>query len=195
MTDVARKKKRVAEPVTAVAKTKKKRSVASAKRKAERLSKDLPTVVELEKEVADFSANPQEQEHLAEYLFMFRTLKRLCRKSRAQSIRSGQSRDYYAYCTLLSQQREVIADIRSTSDLSQQVHILDENVLQPMVRSIGQNLLDSFYQMRKLITETSDVKQTQFALKKQDEIMKEQGKYLQMMYVKALDQINSALTK
>lgn len=184
------------EPVTAVAKTAKKRSVAAAKRKAERLKTDLPTVKQLETEVASSSsyAAPQEQAYMKEYLRMFKALKLMCRKSEAACLKSGQSRDYYAFCTLLSQQREVIADIRSISDLSQQVSILDENVLQPMIRGIGQNILDSFYKLRKLITETSEAKQTQFALAQQQELMRDQSLLLQKHYVKAVEQMTEALT-
>jgi hypothetical protein len=167
-----------------------------AKRKARRLAKDLPTVAEIEQEIEQkaVSANPQEQQHLEEYIRMFRMLRRMCRKAERQCLKSGQSRDYYAYCTLLSQQREVINDIRAIADSSQQIHILDDTVLQPFARSIGQNLLDSFYQLRRLTTETSAPDQTQFALKKQDEIVKEQGRYLQHMYQRALEQMTKALT-
>jgi len=132
----------------------------------------------------------QEQEHLDEYLHMFRKLRRLTRKAERDCLNSNNPRGYYAVATLYSAQREVIADIRSVSDMSTQVKHIEDNVLQPMVRSLGQNLLDSFYQVRKLLIETTKPADTQFALQKFEEITKEQGKFLQTMYADANDKVS-----
>lgn len=172
-------------------KKKKKASVEGAKRKKEKLeaaiSTDLATLENLP------AASSQEKEQLDEYLHMFRKLAKLIRKAEKQCMKSGQSRDYYALCTLMSQQREVIADIRSVSDMSGQVNQLDANMLQPMARSIGQNMLDGFYQIRKLIMECSRPEETQFALSKLNEITQEQGKFLQSQYENANGKIQQIM--
>lgn len=161
-------------------KKKKKGSLDGAKKKKEKLQAAISTDLALIENMP--MASSQEKEQLDEYLHMFRKLAKLIRKAEKQCMKSGQSRDYYALCTLMSQQREVIADIRSVSDMSGQVAQLDTNMLQPMARSIGQNMLDGFYQIRKLIIETSRPEETQFALAKLNEITNEQGKYLQSQY-------------
>jgi len=155
--------------------------IKAAKRKAAAMKADVPTEEEL---LADIPAvtTTQEQEHLEEYLHMFRKLRRLIRKAERDCLESNNPRGYYAVCTLYSAQREVIADIRAISDASGQVKYLDDHVLQPLTRSVGQNLLDVYYQVRKLIIETSNPKDTQFAISKHEELIKEQGRFLQASY-------------
>lgn len=189
-----KKKKPITEPSESDAPKKKKKKKASldgAKRKKEKLqaaiTTDLATIENLP------AVSSQEKEQLDEYLHMFRKLAKLIRKAEKQCMKSGQSRDYYALCTLMSQQREVIADIRSVSDMSGQVTQLDTNMLQPMARSIGQNMLDGFYQIRKLLVETTRPEETQFALSKLNEITQEQGKFLQAQYGNANDKIHQIM--
>lgn len=171
---------------------KKPRTVESAKNKIAVLQQQLPTS---EQELLEMvpAASSQEKQQIDEYLHMFRRLSKLIRKAEKQCMKSGQSRDYYALCTLMSQQREVIADIRSVTDMSGQVDQLDTNVLQPMSRSIGQNMLDVFYMLRKLIIEVSKPEETQFALSKLNEITTEQGKYLQMQYQDAVGKVGKIM--
>lgn len=156
-------------------------SVAGAKRKAARLKVGIPTEEQLLDELPVVTTT-QEQEHLDEYLHMFRKLRRLIRKAEKDCLETNNPRAYYAVCTLYSAQREVIADIRAVSDASGQVKYLDDHVLQPLTRSLGQNLLDVYYQVRKLIIETSNPKDTQFAIAKHEELIKEQGRFLQATY-------------
>lgn len=171
---------------------KKPRTVESAKNKIAVLQQQLPAN---EQELLEMvpAASSQEKQQIDEYLHMFRRLSKLIRKAEKQCMKSGQSRDYYALCTLMSQQREVIADIRSVTDMSGQVDQLDTNVLQPMSRSIGQNMLDVFYMLRKLIIETSKPEETQFALSKLNEITTEQGKFLQMQYQDAVGKVGKIM--
>jgi hypothetical protein len=173
-------------------KKKKKKSLEGAKRKQAKLQAAITA------ELAEITSLPpaatsQEQQQLEEYLHMFRKLAKLIRKAEKQCMKSGQSRDYYALCTLMSQQREVIADIRSVSDMSGQVAQLENNVLQPMIRSVGQNMLDSFYQIKALIVNTSKPEETQFALNKLNDITTEQGKFLQMQYQNAVERMSQIM--
>jgi hypothetical protein len=136
---------------------------------------------------------PDERRMLEEYSRMLYMNSQLIKRMKKKLKENLNSKDIYALSTLMSQQREVIADIRSVSDMSGQVATLEANMLQPMVRSIGQNMLDSFYQLRKLIIETSKPNETQFALQKLDEITKEQGKFLHMQYGDAVGKISQIM--
>lgn len=192
--DAPKKKKSLSSASLVVVETpkkKKKGSVEGAKKKKDKLQAAITTDLALIENMP--MASSQEKEQLDEYLHMFRKLAKLIRKAEKQCMKSGQSRDYYALCTLMSQQREVIADIRSVSDMSGQVAQLDTNMLQPMARSIGQNMLDGFYQIRKLIIETCRSEETQFALGKLNEITNEQGKYLQSQYSLANEKVSQIM--
>jgi hypothetical protein len=166
-------------------------SLEGAKRKKEKLQAAIATDLALIENLP--AVNSQEKAQLDEYLHMFQQLAKLIRKSEKECMKSGNQRDYYALCTLMSQQREVIADIRSVSDMSGQVTQLDQNLLQPMTRSIGQNMLDGFYQIRKLIMESTRPEETQFALTKLNEITQEQGKFLQNQYATASEKIQQIM--
>lgn len=167
-------------------KKKKKRTpeVASSKleRRRERLNQALE---EIDLEAISRNVKPGEREYLDEFVWMFNRIGRLIRATEKRALKSGQSRDIYALSTLVSQQREIIADIRTLSDMGGQTEMLRTAVLQPMTSALAQNILDSYYQLRRLITETSNPKETQFALSKLDEIAKEQSKFLQLKYAES----------
>lgn len=179
------------EPVRKVRKSRSGTPSTNLKTKTERLQRSTSiTTREFEKLVRS-TIPPQEQDYIDEYIHMFRALKRMARQAERRCLSSGSSRDYYAYCTLLAQLREVIADIRTMSDLSNQSQLIVENVLQPMSQSIGQGVVNVFYQLKRLLRETSVPEETQFALSKLEELTKEQSKLLQHAYVTA----HNALSK
>lgn len=173
-------------------KKKKKGSLEVAKKKQAKLQAAITEELAMIENLPPV-ASTQEQQQLDEYLHMFRKLAKLIRKAEKQCMKSGQSRDYYALCTLMSQQREVIADIRAVSDMSGQVAQLESNVLQPMARSIGQNMLDGFYQMKALIVNVCKPEETQFALNKLNEVTTEQGKFLQAQYQNAVERVSQIM--
>lgn len=152
-------------------------SASKAKAKAEQLEgkvkKAERQIIKQAEELAP------EQEYLQEYLYMYRSLKQLARQAKRSALESGSGRNYYAYCTLLSQQREVIADIRTMIDMSGQVDLIVNDVLQPMTQSIGQALLNMFYQLRALVKETTNPKETQFANRQIEALLKDVSKALQ----------------
>lgn len=123
-----------------------------------------------------------EREHVREYVRMFKRLRSLAKKLEVDCLNNNGGRGVYALCTVYSQQREVIADIRTLTDLSGQVQMIDEQVLQPFTRSVGQQVLNVYYQLRRLLTETTEKKQTQFALDKLEEITKDLSAVLQAQY-------------
>lgn len=170
-------------------------SVSKAKRKAERLGRDLPTVEELEAEIPTGISN-QEREHLDEYLHMYRSTSLLIRKSETHCLQEDtkpDSRDLYALCALYSQQREIIADIRSVSDMSGQVATMESTVIRPMISSIGQNILDCMFQVRKVILDSCRPDQVQNATYALELITKEQGKFMQGQYSLANEKVSNIL--
>ncbi len=173
---------------------KKKRTPDMAKAKLERRQGKLNAALEeIDIEAVKRNVNPGERDYLEEYVWMFNRVGRLIRAVEKQALKSGQSRDIYALSTLISQQREIIADIRTLADMSGQIAMIRDGIIQPAISGIGQNLLDTYYQLRRLITETSLPKETQFALRKLEEITKEQSKFLQLKYHEAADRLDRVM--
>lgn len=171
-----------------------KSSLGKAKKKAKRLREEIPSEEALLEQLPQLAPDSQEKIHLDEYLHMFRRLQRLVRKAEKTCLaENSNSREYYALCALYSQQREVIADIRSVSDMSGQVATLESSVIRPAISSIGQNVLDSMFQIKKVIMECSSPDKTQAALLAIEQITSEQGKFLQHQYGLAVDKVSSIL--
>ncbi len=169
-------------------------SLKKAKRKAEALRSELAETTEADLIAAMPAATAQEREHLEEYLHMFGRLRKLIRKAERTCLTVGSnSREYYALCALYSQQREIIADIRSVSDMSGQVATMDTNVIRPLVSAVGQNILDSMFQIRKVLIDCSRKEDTQDALHRLEGITNEQGKFLHAQYGTATEKVSSIL--
>jgi hypothetical protein len=161
------------------------------KKNKKMLEKIDPGLELLEKKLED--APPDEKEYVKEYIYIYRKLKKLTRQAEKRAMTSGQAKDYYSYCTLVSQQREVIADIRSIVDLSGQVDILIQQALQPMVSQLGQVIVQSFYQHKRLLMDVAKEKELQFALKTLDGITRDVSQAIQMHYVQATNRIQQIL--
>lgn len=180
---------------TKTKKKKKKRTVEGAtgrlERRTEKLNAALRTI-----DIEEIARNvhPGEREVLEEYVWMFNKIGRLIRRTEKRALKSGQSRDIYALSTLISQQREIIADIRTLSDMSGQIELFKNQVLQPMSSSLAQNMLDSYYQLRRLIMEVVKPKETQFALGKLEAIVKEMSKFLQLQYQESSVRVDHLLS-
>lgn len=121
------------------------------------------------------SGSVDEAEYLREYLHMFRAIKVMTRILEEKILDSGSSRDVYALNTLYSQQREVIADIRCVTDNTQLVEQLKADVVTPMAQQAVQVLTDVYYQMRKLVEETTSGSKQKFAQSKIDQLFKDAG--------------------
>ena len=148
-------------------------------RKKEALSK---AAVELESEISeldDVQAGGAEATFKREYDRMLKYNSLLIRRLNEQLKQQMSSRDIYALSTLMSQQREVINDLRSISDMSQQVAMIHDQATTPFVSDLTQLITDVYYQLRKLLLETSKPKETQFALEQLDSLIKQVGLGLQ----------------
>jgi len=158
-------------------------ALAKVERRKKRLKESLQG---LDLEVVTQNAKPGEREYVDEFVWMFKRIGRLIRATEKRALKSGHSKDIYALSTLISQQREIIADIRTLADLSGQIQMVVEIVLRPMISAIGQNSLDCFYQQRALLANTVDAKKATFALDELGKITTEHGKFLQMQYAVAV---------
>lgn len=175
--------------------SRKERLEKKKKRTAEKLgalNSELPGI-EKHLKVLEERAAPGEKDYLREYTWMFRRTSKLIRTLEKRARHKPQSRDIYALSTLISQQREIIADIRILADFSGQFDGIRTQVLRPLIESVGQNALDVYYQHRKLIMETCKPSETKFALEKLNELLKEQSRYFQTQYQNAVEAVNSAL--
>lgn len=118
-----------------------------------------------------------EREYMNELQHMFKTLRRLIRKMERNMLLAEMpsGKDSYALSTMYSQQREIIADMRTLTDMSQQAQLLVDSVLRPMGNQLVQYTTDVFYQARKLVQETSNPKHTQRALDELGSLFKQLG--------------------
>lgn len=137
---------------------------------------------------------PGERDYLEEYVWMFNRVGRLIRAAEERAFTSGQAKDIYALNVLINQQREIIADIRTLTDMSGQMIMIRDMVLQPLSSALAQNLLDSYYQLRRLTSETSLPKETQFALGKLEEVTREMSKFIQIKYNESVDVLERVMS-
>lgn len=195
-TEVEKKPKKLGKAATDDGEKPHKSSVSKAERKARRMKDKMPSDQEVLDAIPTLAPDSQEKKHLDEYLHMFHRLQKLIRKCEKQCLEPGKradQRDLYALCTLYSQQREVIADIRSVSDMSSQVATMESTVVRPMISTIGQNVLDTMFQIKKIIMECSAPEKTQAALVLLERVTAEQGKFLQYQYGVANEKVSSIL--
>lgn len=153
------------EPEAVVEKTpvrrKKKRPVTISEVDEERKELDAAEQMILDKLP---TASQTEQDYLSDYLRMLRRLRKLITKCYGLCIDNGLAKDFYVLSTLMSQQREVIADIRSVTDATQQVDAICLLAIDPLSTKLSQIMLDMFYQMRRLIQETAKDSEIQVGL-------------------------------
>lgn len=104
------------------------------------------------------------------------------------------SRDVYALNTLYSQIRELIADMRATRDISQQIAELEQYAYGPFVKQIGQIIIDMYFGMQTNIAnmvKNKDIREE--LLKKLGNAAADQGSRVQEEYGKMLEQARKVL--
>ena len=168
---------------------KKKKSTESSKPKPElkRVPKKSPEELNIQSKqlesvaraAANIRAGNAEAEFKNEYVRMLKYNSLLIRRMNTQLQGTLSSRDIYALSTLMSQQREVINDLRTITDMSGQVDMLYQQSVTPFMSDMTQLITDVYYQLRKLLMETTKPKETQFALSHLDELIKQIGLGLQ----------------
>lgn len=159
-------------------KTRKVANPAPEEKLQKRRTKLVSEAKTIERESRQLSEKPvanSEAMFKSEYDRMLRYNSRIIRRLNQQMEQSLSSRDIYALSTIMSQQREVINDLRSIADMSQQVGMIYDQAVNPFVSDLTQLVTDIYYHLRKLMVETSKPKETQFALDKLDELIKQWG--------------------
>lgn len=136
----------------------KKRTVDSGEKRAARNKVDEGKIEEELQAALSKSASPTESDYLNEYLAMFRKLRRIRRELEAQLLAEKTPRLVYALSTIYSQQREVIADIRTITDLGEQVAILETSVFNPARSRLTQSMSDAYYALSQLVATYCDKK-------------------------------------
>jgi hypothetical protein len=134
-----------------------------------------------------------EQSFQKEYARMLRYNSRLIRRMNEALEGNLVARDVYALSTLMSQQREVINDLRAIADLSQQVGLIHDAAVNPFMSDLTQLVTDVYYQIRKLIAETVKPKDAEFANKQLDELIKQMGLGIQAGNAKLRQSISDIL--
>lgn len=177
-----KKKKRVDTDVDAPKKKKKNgevdgrsdRTKDRAQRKFDRRQAKLNEELDaLDLEELARNVKPGERDYLTEFVWMFNSVGRLIRKTEARISESGNSRDVYALSTLISQQREIIADIRTLADDSDVANNIRRMILQPQHNALAQALLGVFYQMQALLGQTVHKDKAEFAQSKLEEVIRD----------------------
>lgn len=97
----------------------------------------------------------------------------------------------YALNALVSQSRELIADIQSTKDRSLVADAIIANVIHPTFISIGQFIIDSNRYLRKDLAEVVDAKDMANVTSALDKNMRSIGQYLQQ----TVDMLNERIQK
>lgn len=130
-----------------------------------------------------------------EYTSMFNTLRKLIRKQETLCLSSeGKGRDLYALNMLYSQMRELLIDIRTISDNTEQANMLIQQSIIPMCNDIQQLLTDSYYQMKKLVQEICQKDKLTYAEKNLNNIFLSQGRLVQDSSVRSKSTCLAILT-
>ena len=127
------------------------------------------------------------------YELMFRRLKKIMRTMEARVMNSSHAQDIYALMALYNQMREVIADIRSMIDLSQNTQRIIDNILYPMVRDISNNYVDAIFMIKKTLRANVDSERYIELKSALDDCLKEHAKYIQSSYEKSSENLAKLL--
>lgn len=152
-------------------------------------------VEDLDRIIANKQSNSQDVEFYDEYRHMFLQLKKNIRVFEKELRFNKSTRNVYALISMYSQQREIMADVRAITDHTENISRIMTSLIQPLFSNITQSNLDIFYHIRKLVIETSKDDQTQYALKRLEDLMREQARYLQDKYETAGERLTDIITQ
>lgn len=127
---------------------KKPKSAKSLKAKAAKakdaIAQDMAVI---EDEAEEFADNTW----VKTYHSMFRKLRTIMRAAELRTQTSEKAADIYALMALYNQMREVIADLRSMIDLSQNTQRITDLIIEPLVRDMSHSYADSIYRIYKVL--------------------------------------------
>lgn len=147
-----------------------------------------------EAEIAYLPNATQGDEYDRQYRSMFDNLQTIIANFEERMLDSPSSRDVYALSTLYSQMREVIADIRSSKDVTQQIAELERRAYSAFLRTVGQSYVDLYFKLQKDIrTYVRDTEVQQQLLESLQSACKDQGDKVQSSYSSMLEQVRTVL--
>lgn len=108
---------------------------------------------------AELTVAPTEQDNLAQYKKMFLRSARIARRLERQmllpdedgKIRPIVRNDVLSLSTMYSQMREIIADLRTLTDMTAQVDMICSGPIKGFKASCGQLLMNFYYQQSQLL--------------------------------------------
>lgn len=151
-----------------------------------------------QKMLRDLDELPEQSDHGDEfdhqYRGMFDNLRTITALFEEKMLTNPSGRDVYALSTLYSQMREVIADIRSTKDVTSQIHELESKAYSSFLTMVGQTYIDTFFKMQKdirMYVKDPDA-QSQLIASLQG-VCKDQADKIQIGYGAMLDRVRTVL--
>jgi hypothetical protein len=134
-----------------------------------------------------------EDDHKEVYLDMFRQLRRIIKKTERSCLKSKNGQGAYQLATLYTQLREVLAEIRAYTDLSDHVDSMIERVMKPLFTTLVQSTSNAMYQTKIKIKDKLKEKRVRRTFEDIDEITLDQANQLQTQYDKACQTIREIL--
>lgn len=129
-----------------------------------------------------------------QYRSMFENAVDLASRLEEQMAEKVNSRDIYALNTLYSQIRELIADMRATKDIGQQIAEVEQMALNPYLKQIGQVILDLYFAMQSNIsTSVKDKDRREELLAKLRDASADAGLRIQSEHAQMLDKLRKVL--
>ena len=179
-------------------KPKKKKKVNHTELKSKAVA--LRTDVSMDMQSVEMEMKEKKEQQLTDntwmntYEVMFKKLKRIMTNVENKVLNSDSgSNDIYALMALYNQMREVIADIRSMMDLTQNTQRIIDQILYPLVRDISNNYVDAIFMINKNLR--ANVESNKYIELKAgtDECLKEHAKYIQAAYEKSSEKLAKLL--
>ena len=169
---------------------KKNKAPDSLKRKADKKREALESEMEgLDEKAEEFA----DSTWVKTYHVMFRKLRRLMRVTEKRTLKSDKAADVYALMALYNQMREVIADLRSMIDLSQNTQRIIDQVLYPLTRDISNSYVDSIFKTMKVLRANVEGEKYSELKSELDRVLNEHGKYIQAAYEKSSQKLSDLL--
>ena len=169
---------------------KKNKAPDSLKRKADKKREALESEMEgLDEKAEEFA----DSTWVKTYHVMFRKLRRLMRVTEKRTLKSDKAADVYALMALYNQMREVIADLRSMIDLSQNTQRIIDQVLYPLTRDISNSYVDSIFKTMKVLRANVEGEKYGELKSELDRVLNEHGKYIQAAYEKSSQKLSDLL--
>ncbi len=125
---------------------------------------------------------------------LFNMLIRLIPTAEQQYLEYKNERAAYALNALVSQTRELISDIQSTKDRSQVADTIIMSIIQPIMTTLAQFLIDNSRYLRKDLLEIVDAREIKNLNEALDRNIKNIGSYLPQLVAQLEERINKTLS-